>query len=290
MQKRTSPQNELEDLVARAKAYADAWNLSNAETLAHTTMGLVQRLICADGTFVVLKCLSETGRREEGTAPTVLGAFAGSGAVQVLRADEGAHLLEYCVGPQLLHWKDGHRDEVAMPILAEVVAHLRINGNERPLGVPTLAERCEAIDRALKVTSGMDAVLLNKARQIADTLLSDETPSLLHGDFHHENVLRSSRPNGFQWLAIDPQGIWGDPAYEVANLFGNPRDHPDVTLSKNRPMQLAIMLESALKLPSKRILGWAYVHSCISAAWAIEDRHDPRYRFCVAEQISAALY
>lgn len=290
MQERSLPQNDVKDLMARAKAYADAWNLSNAEPLAHTTMGLVQRMTCVDGTFAVLKCLSETGRREEGTAPTVLRAFAGSGAVHVLRADEGAHLLEYCIGPQLLHWKDGHRDEVAMPTLAEVVAHLRIKGSERPPGVPTLAERCEAIDRALKVASGMDAVLLHKARQIADTLLSDETPTLLHGDFHHENVLRSSRPDGFKWLAIDPQGVWGDHAYEVANLFGNPRDHHDIILSKNRTMRLATMLESVLRLPAKRILGWAYVHSCISAAWSIEDGHDPRYRFCVAEQIRAALY
>lgn len=240
MQKRSLPQNDVKDLMARAKNYAIAWNLSSAELLAHTTMGLVQRVTRADGTLAVLKCLSKTGRREEGTAPSVLRAFAGSGAVHVLRADENAHLLEYCIGPKLLHRKDGHRDEVAMPILAEVVAHLQIKGRERPLGVPTLTERCEAIDRALKVASGMNAVLLRKARQIADTLLSDETPTLLHGDFHHENVLRSSRPDGLQWLAIDPQGVWGDPAYEVANLFGNPRGHHDITLSKNRPMRLEL--------------------------------------------------
>jgi streptomycin 6-kinase len=289
MQDPDQSKHDINDMIERAQAYADAWNLSDPLQLAHTTMGLVQRVTCADGTFAVLKCLSEVGKRDEGTAPPVLSAFAGSGAVRLIRADEGAHLLEYCIGPQLLQWKDGHRDDIAIPILAEVVAHLRLKGKEQPFGVPTLAERCGAIDRALNVSSGTEAILFRKAREIADALLNDETPTLLHGDFHHENVLRSNRPNGFSWLAIDPQGVWGDPAYELANLFGNPRDHPEITLSKDRPAHLAAMLERALGLPAKRILGWAYVHSCISAAWSIEDDLDPGYRLRVAEQISAAL-
>ena len=282
-------ERELDDLSARARAYAEAWALSDALVLARTPMGLVQRVKCADGTFAVLKCLSETGRREEGTAPTVLRAFAGSGSVRVLRSDEGAHLMEYCIGPPLLRWNDGHRDEVAIPILADVVSRLRMRGHERPPGVPSLADRCGAIDRALDVAGGTDAALFRKARQIARGLLADEVPSLLHGDFHHGNVLRGDRPDGSQWLAIDPQGIWGDPAYEVANLFGNPLTHPDITLSSDRPTRLAATLDRTLGLPPSRTLGWAYVHSCISAAWSIEDGLDPSYRLSVARHIATAM-
>lgn len=276
-------------LTVRAQAYVDAWDLSEPILLARTTMGLVQRVTCSDGTLAVLKCLSETGKREEGTAPSVLNAFAGSGAVRVLKADEGAHLIEFCAGPQVLSLKDGHHDEVAMPILAEVVAHLRINGDQRPFGVPTLSERCETIDRVLNVVSGIDSIPFQRAREIADRLLADERPTLLHGDFHHENVLRCDRSDGPSWLAIDPQGIWGDPAYEVANLFGNPRDHPEIILSKDRPARLAAMLEGELGLPAERVLGWAYVHSCVSAAWSIGDGLDPGYRLRVADQIRSAL-
>ena len=42
---------------------------------------------------------------------------------------------------------------------------------------------------------------------------------MLHGDLHHWNILRASRQ---PWLAIDPKGIIGDPAFEVAAWMLNP--------------------------------------------------------------------
>lgn len=277
------------NLAAKAQTYAITWELSNVVPLARTTMGLLQRVTCADGTFAVLKTLSEIGLREEGTAPLVLKAFAGSGAVRVLRSDNGAHLLEYCSGPRLLDLESGYDDDVAIPILADVVSRLRLQERERPIGVPTLAERCKALSRTLQSSTGTTAILFQKARQIADQLLADEVPTLLHGDIHHENVLRCDRPDGPSWLAIDPQGVWGDPAYEVANLFGNPLDHPEITLRQDRPKRLASILADALELPAPRILEWAFVHSCISAAWAIEDGLDPSYRLRLAELIGFTL-
>lgn len=278
-----------DDLIASAAAYADAWGLSDPVPLTRTTMGFIQRVTCADGSFAVLKCLSDIGRREEGTAPSVLKAFDGSGAVRILRSDDGAQLLEFCEGPQLLGVRNGHLDEVAVPILTDVVTRLRSKRHRRPANIPSLARRCTAIDRALDAVSGSPAILLRRARTIADRLLADERPALLHGDLHHENVLRCDRPDGPTWLAIDPQGIWGDPAYEVANLFGNPLHHPDVTLSKDRPARLAAALESALGLAGDRMLEWGFVHSCISAAWAIHDGADPAYRLRVADLIAATL-
>ena len=40
----------------------------------------------------------------------------------------------------------------------------------------------------------------------------------LHGDLHHENILRSA--DG--WALIDPKGLCGDPAYEVVAFLRNP--------------------------------------------------------------------
>ena len=146
-----------------------------------------------------------------------------------------------------------------------------------------------ALDTVLDYVGPSDATPFRRARRIADALLGDAVPSLLHGDLHHENVLLGQRGGAASWLAIDPQGVWGDPAYEVANLFGNPRDHPALTLAADRPQRLAGTLERSLGLPGARILNWAYVHSCISAAWAIEDGDDPTYRLRVAERIGEAL-
>lgn len=273
----------------RAKNLLRAWQLSDAVPLARTDTGLILRVKCEDGTLAVLKCLTELGRLEEGTAPAVLKAFNGSGAVHLLKADENGHLIEYCDGPKLLNSKGGHEDDVAMPVLIDVIRRLRSVVTGKPFGIPTLAERCEAIDRVVHLVDSNTASRFRRARAIADKLLSDQVPALLHGDMHHENVLNSHRSGQSVWLAIDPQGIWGDPAYEVANLFGNPLNNPEVTLESSRPMRLSTMLQEHLGLPRYRILGWAYIHSCISAAWSIEDGLDPSYRLCIADHITSAL-
>ena len=42
--------------------------------------------------------------------------------------------------------------------------------------------------------------------------------TLVHGDFHHHNVLRSERG----WLAIDPKPMLGEPEYDVPSFLWNP--------------------------------------------------------------------
>ncbi|MHB1243433.1 MAG: aminoglycoside phosphotransferase family protein [Gaiellaceae bacterium] len=42
--------------------------------------------------------------------------------------------------------------------------------------------------------------------------------TLVHGDFHHHNVLRSERG----WIAIDPKPMLGEPEYDVPSFLWNP--------------------------------------------------------------------
>jgi streptomycin 6-kinase len=49
----------------------------------------------------------------------------------------------------------------------------------------------------------------------------DETATLLHGDLHFANVLRSDRE---PWLAIDPKGYAGTAAFDAATIV---RDRPE---------------------------------------------------------------
>jgi streptomycin 6-kinase len=130
------------------------------------------------------------------------------------------------------------------------------------------------------------AQLIEVARNISRDLLQSDTAALLHGDLHHENVMRTRRHGLPTWVAIDPQGLWGDPAYEVANLFGNPLGHPFVTDDPGRPARLADELAGRLGLSRARVVRWAFVHSCISAVWSIQDGHDPSHRLKVARRIN----
>jgi streptomycin 6-kinase len=105
---------------------------------------------------------------------------------------------------------------------------------------------------------------------------------VLHGDLHHFNVLRS----GDGWLAIDPKGVVGEPAYELGALLRNPwpglLDEPDPTaLLRRRSAALA----GALDLDLERVRAWAYVQALLAAAWCVEDGWDPAFALAVAERL-----
>ena len=148
----------------------------------------------------------------------------------------------------LLDAPGGDQDHIAVPILCDVVRRMREVRAARPTAVPTLTERCKALG-ALPSTSlaSEDAHLIEVARNVSADLLQSDTATLLHGDLHHQNVMRTRRHGLPTWVAIDPQGLWGDPAYEVANLFGNPLGHPFVTDDPGRPTRLADELSGRLR-------------------------------------------
>jgi streptomycin 6-kinase len=93
----------------------------------------------------------------------------------------------------------------------------------------------------------------------------------LHGDLHHDNILRSARG----WLAIDPKGVWGDPAYETANAFRNPDGAGDLVFQPARIAYLTNRFSDRLGQPPRRRLGWAVAHTALSTFWSRDAGRDP---------------
>ncbi|MBK7316338.1 aminoglycoside phosphotransferase family protein [Candidatus Villigracilis affinis] len=63
-------------------------------------------------------------------------------------------------------------------------------------------------------------VLLEKVESFLPELFADTDVKLMHGDFHHYNILSSERG----WLVIDPKGVIGPAGYEIGPLMLNPWD------------------------------------------------------------------
>src|SRR3712207_7697305 len=66
--------------------------------------------------------------------------------------------------------------------------------------------------------------------------LFPNTPLFRSGDFHHDNVLAARRE---PWLAIDPKGVVGEPAYDAGTLVREPPEllnapHPSKVLARDR--------------------------------------------------------
>ena len=103
-------------------------------------------------------------------------------------------------------------------------------------------------------------------------------PMLLHGDLHHDNILSAERQ---PWLAIDPKGIVGEPAYEVGALLRNPWS---VLLDMPQPGRILArrvdQLAEELGFDRARIVGWGIAQAVLSAWWCLED-HYPGWEFSI---------
>lgn len=237
--------------------------LSDPHPLARTRTSTLWTVTTAAGETAVLKLLNPD-EHEEARGAAYLQSLAGQGAVRVLAGEGRAILMEHCPGPSLGDLSRAGRDDEATDILSGVIRTLH-SAPVDPTGLQPLAARFAALTDAPLTGDLADAA------QIARDLLADPVPPVaLHGDLHHDNVLSS--PRG--WLAIDPKGVSGDPAYEPANAFRNPEGFGERLFDPDRLHRMAAHLSRGLGLPRGRLLGWAAAHCALSTRWALEDGKD----------------
>jgi streptomycin 6-kinase len=129
--------------------------------------------------------------------------------------------------------------------------------------------------------------LLGRCAAVARALLGAERDLLpLHGDLHHDNVLDGGERG---WLAIDPKGVVGERAYEVANLLGNPWPHGEIVHDADRLRRLAALYAARLRLDVRRIIAFAFAHAGLAASWDMDDAGDPSYRLRCAEVFASCV-
>jgi streptomycin 6-kinase len=120
-------------------------------------------------------------------------------------------------------------------------------------------------------------------RSVKDFFVENHRPVLMHGDFHHFNILSSERG----WLVIDPKGVIGPACYEVGPLLMNPWG--DLFSGKNyRQMtrRRIDILHERLGFERERIREWGLAHAVLSACWGIEDNTGWEYSLAFAEMIT----
>ncbi|MCX5479303.1 phosphotransferase [Kaistia geumhonensis] len=232
--------------------------------------------VLQDGEPTMLKMLKPTS--DEGPGIAALGWFAGDGAVRVVAAEGDALLMERAIGRRsLTTMAVTGGDEDAIRIMAATAKALHAPRPAPPPELPTLTRRFRALYEAPPAHPVL-ARCAARARRLVET---SRESVVLHGDLHHENVLDS--PRG--WLAIDPKGVAGERAYDVANLFLNPAGVDRLVLDRARAQRLAAIVSEELALDPARVLGFAFAHAGLSAAWCIEDGIDPRIAIEAAEML-----
>lgn len=201
----------------------------------------------------------------------VLKAFAGFGTVSVLVENDGMLLLERAVSGVSLKSYFPENDNDAIHITGECLKQLHQAPIPSNHSLPHIKDWLVALDTDLDIPTDT----LHKARGLRDELIATSAkPVLLHGDLHHDNILH----NGNSWVVIDPKGVIGEPAYEIAAFIRNPMpellEHPNASdIIDNRINQFA----KTLKLSKKRIINWCYVQAVLAWVWALEYNCDETY-------------
>ena len=218
---------------------------------------------------IILKLgLDIDGFKREAAA---LMAFSGFGVVQVFSEDTGLLLLECAVPGVSLKSYFPENDDEAINITADVIKRLHKAPIPSHHPFPHVQDWLAVLDSDLKIP----AQTLQKARELRDQLLKKAASDvLLHGDLHHDNILQNSD----DWVVIDPKGVIGELAYEVAAFIRNPMPelltHENAQkIIHNRITRFAELLE----LPAKRILDWCFVQAVLAWIWALEDSCDASY-------------
>lgn len=261
----------LQQLPALLTEYAQRWALQLGSPFA-LSYNYVLSARRADGSAVVVKAGYPAAELRCEIA--ALRLYNGDNMVQLLDADSerGVMLLEQLQPGEMLATLTD--DEEATLIGATMMRKLW-----RPAPInhpfPTVAKWAEGLQRhRARFAGGVGPLpkLLFEAAEanFRDLLAANEPAMLLHGDLHHYNILRAQRQ---PWLAIDPKGVVGDPAYEVGAFLYNPdlAQRPNLDRLLQRRMDL---LAEQLAFDRERIRGWGVAQAVLSACWTIEDQGD----------------
>lgn len=258
----------LEELPGRVAGYLERWELTPERIFAAGgQISMIVLVRAVDGTPAVLKV--GMVNRETAQEHAALAHWGGRGAVRLLRADpEQGVLLE-----------ERLQADVSLRSLAEPKAMLEAAGIAQRLWVApadghpftSVADHTAALGAVLRERRGRDfaadaAGLVDEALALREELTtSAPQPVLLHGDFHHGNVLAGER---MPWLAIDPKPLVGEPAYDLAWLA---RDRLATLAaqpgSRAAARRRVAKLASSLEVDPERLRGWSLFRAVEAGVW-----------------------
>jgi streptomycin 6-kinase len=206
----------IDQVPAVVESYLDRWTLVPDGPALHGYVGMVLPARRADGSRAGLKVSwLDADRCWEADA---LAAWDGRGAARLLERDDaaGVLLLEWLNPTRTIGELDRH---TAAAAAGELCRRLDVPA---PPGLPGLEDTAARWAEELPASwERLGRPIARRRVELAVETCRELGPRqprrLLHGNLRFGHILRAERE---PWLAIDPNGMTGDPAYEVAPLLG----------------------------------------------------------------------
>ncbi len=225
--------------------------------------------------------------RELTSEISALKLFNGNGACQLLESDaaRGLLLLERLKPGRMLSEleDDDERTHIAAEVMQKIwrppleSSSLLLNTEQQAVRLQKFIKLSDWFNGLKKIrphfnggTGPFPKKLLERVESSLPELFADKNVKLLHGDFHHFNILSSERG----WLVIDPKGVVGPAGYEVGPFMLNPWNSP---LDRIRLGRRVGIFAERLGWEREAIIKWSTAHAVLSAWWSIEDDMDESY-------------
>ncbi|MFK4089110.1 aminoglycoside phosphotransferase family protein [Kribbella sp. NPDC020789] len=243
----------VDELIAR-------WECTPDGHWMHGEVGVIVPVRRADEPLVMKVSFPHPGNVHEPDAYT---AWAGRGAVHLHeRADEHYAMLLERAHPTTL--RDSGAD------VAVVGGQMsRLLSIPAPAGLPRLQDRAdewaeELRKDATEFSGALPDGVVARAFEAIDDLVRRQPDVLIHGDLHHRNILQADRE---PWLAVDPKGLIGDPAYDaVTFLKARTLVLMQGDLLAGMERELAAYCEAA-ELDHARVRRWIQLELVRTAYW-----------------------
>ena len=261
--------HRIDELVSR-------WNLTSIKPYDNLTHNYVAHAY-RGGKPVVLKIGPSV--RAMNREAQALKYYAGNGCAALLDADldSGALLLE-CVQPGTsLKQLFPNDEKEAIKHAAIVMRQLHTKPLEPTHSFTTITSWFDEL--APQNNPALDAHI-KRAQPLAKHLLATQKDLVLvHGDLHHENILKNGSNS---WIAIDPKGVAGEAAFEVGCFMRNPidqlSDHPNI---KQIVADRLDSFAQLLHIDRLRIQQWSYVQAVLAACWAYKNNKELAQQFLI---------
>ncbi|WP_413287938.1 aminoglycoside phosphotransferase family protein [Bdellovibrio sp. HCB337] len=274
----------MQNIGSKLEKYLTLWNLSDPKLVATTPTSFIYEVSRDED--LILKIFTETGAIDEKASSSVLAAWNGNGSVELKASDDGALLIERLEGPNLYFYSESKNETKATEIFVHIIKKIHSSPLPKNHSIPELS----TLFKTLYDFTGSPEKhrpLFQKSVEVARSLISTQNKVvLLHGDLHHENVMK--RKHG-EYVCFDPKGFIGDPCYEIATILKNPWDFPEISENEKLCIERANMFADSLKLPVQRILEFSFVHMCLSAMWAIQDGQDYSHQMKIAQFLESYI-
>ena len=226
--------------------------------------------------------------------------FDGKGACRLLVHDEEKcwMLLERLNPGEMLVTLEN--DEEATHIAAEVMkkiwrsmesGSLLPNNQQQAVGLHKFIKLSDWFDGLKQLRKQFDGgtgpfnerIVQRVERSVREFFTENHHPVLMHGDFHHYNVLSSERG----WLIIDPKGVLGPAGYEVGPFLLNPwGELLNITNHVSMTKRRIDILHEHLGFEHQRIHEWGLAHAVLSAWWSLDENTGWEYAAAFAEMIA----